>query len=79
MTVSQIVKDLLTYKMITPEAAQVLLQADIKANLYDNRNNGHHVYNVYPSITTNPYISTTTNDPLCKITGAEAPQTLTTG
>ena len=46
---------------------------------YDNRNNGHHVYNVYPSITTNPYISTTTNDPLCKITGAEAPQTLTTG
>jgi len=71
MTVSEIVKDLLEYKMITVEAANVLLSAEIKASLLDLQNvssnkNQHTVYQPYFGVpntgTLNPYCTTTTND-----------------
>jgi hypothetical protein len=72
MTVTEIVNDLLKYKMITSEAANVLLSAEIKASLLDiqtvNCNkNQHTVFQPYTRVpntgTTNPYyVSTTTND-----------------
>jgi hypothetical protein len=77
MTVTEIVNDLLEYKLITVEAANVLLSAEIKASLLDIQNvssnkNQHTVYQPYFGVpnsgTANPYyISTTTND--C-VTGA---------
>jgi hypothetical protein len=68
MTVTQIVNDLLEHNMITMEAASVLLQAEIKANMLDKRNT-NQVFQPYHGVpngsTTNPYyISTTTNDPI---------------
>lgn len=38
MTVTQIVNDLLEHKMITTEAALVLLTAESKAQAFDNKN-----------------------------------------
>jgi hypothetical protein len=69
MTVTQIVKDLLEHTMITAEAAAVLLDAELKAKLFDKQNkNINQVFQPYhgvPNGTTNPYyISTTTNDPI---------------
>jgi hypothetical protein len=66
MTVSQIVRDLLEYNMITMEAATVLLNAEIKADMLDKKNT-NQVFQPYHGVpngaTTNPYyISTTTND-----------------
>jgi len=66
MTVTQIVNDLLENNMITTEAASVLLQAEIKANLFDKKST-NQVFQPYHGVpngsTTNPYyISTTTND-----------------
>jgi hypothetical protein len=74
MTVTEIVKDLLEHNMITTEAAAVLLDADLKAKLFDKQNkNVNQVFQPYHGVpnagTTNPYyISTTTNDPLAGIT-----------
>jgi len=74
MTVSQIVRDLLEHNMITMEAATVLLNAEIKANMFDKQDkNANQVFQPYHGVpngsTTNPYyISTTTNDPLAGIT-----------
>lgn len=70
MTVTQIVKDLLEHTMITAEAAAVLLDAELKAKLFDKQNkNINQVFQPYHGVpnngTTNPYyISTTTNDPI---------------
>jgi hypothetical protein len=66
MTVSQIVRDLLEHNMITMEAATVLLNAEIKADMLDKRNT-NQVFQPYHGVpngsTTNPYyVSTTTND-----------------
>jgi hypothetical protein len=68
MTVSQIVRDLLEHNMITMEAATVLLNAEIKADMLDKRNT-NQVFQPYHGVpngsTTNPYyVSTTTNDPI---------------
>lgn len=68
MTVSQIVRDLLEHNMITMEAATVLLNAEIKADMLDKRNT-NQVFQPYHGVpngsTTNPYyVSTTTNDPM---------------
>ena len=68
MTVSQIVRDLLEHNMITMEAATVLLNAEIKADMLDKRNT-NQVFQPYLGVpngsTTNPYyVSTTTNDPI---------------
>lgn len=68
MTVSQIVRDLLEHNMITMEAATVLLNAEIKADMLDKRN-ANQVFQPYHGVpngsTTNPYyVSTTTNDPI---------------
>jgi murein L,D-transpeptidase YcbB/YkuD len=68
MTVSQIVKDLLTHNMITAEAATVLLSAETKANMFDKQDkNTNQVFQPYHGVpnngTTNPYyVSTTSND-----------------
>jgi hypothetical protein len=68
MTVTEIVRDLLEHNMITTEAAAVLLDADLKAKLFDKQNkNVNQVFQPYHGVpnagTTNPYyISTTTND-----------------
>jgi hypothetical protein len=72
MTVTQIVNDLLENNMITTEAASVLLQAEIKANLFDKKNT-NQVFQPYHGVpndaTSNPYyISTTTTDPIFEIT-----------
>jgi hypothetical protein len=70
MTVTQIVKDLLKHNMITTEAAAVLLDADLKAKLFDKQNkNVNQIFQPYHGVpnsgTTNPYyISTTTDDPM---------------
>lgn len=69
MTVTQIVKDLLEHSMITAEAAAVLLDAELKAKLFDKQNNNQIFQSYYHGVpntgTTNPYyISTTTNDPI---------------
>lgn len=74
MTVTEIVNDLLEYKLITVEAANVLLNAEIKASLLDiqtvNSNRNQHTihqpyFGVPNSGTVNPfYISTTTADSL---------------
>jgi hypothetical protein len=56
--------------MITMEAATVLLQTELKANMFDNQvKNTNQVFQPYDKIpyigTTNPYyVSTTTNDPI---------------
>jgi hypothetical protein len=68
MTVSQIVRDLLEHNMITMEAATVLLNAEIKADMLDKKNT-NQVFQPYHGVpngsTTNPYyVSTTTNDPI---------------
>ena len=68
MTVTEIVRDLLEHDMISIEAATVLLNAEIKANMFDNNvKNTNQVFQPYHGVpngsTTNPYyISTTTND-----------------
>lgn len=72
MTVTEIVNDLLEYKLITVEAANVLLSAEIKASLLDiqtvNPNRNQHTihqpyFGVPNSGTVNPfYISTTTTN-----------------
>jgi hypothetical protein len=72
MTVTEIVNDLLEYKLITAEAANVLLSAEIKASLLDiqtvnSNKNQHTVFQPYMGVpntgTANPYyVSTTTND-----------------
>lgn len=65
MTVSQIVRDLLEHNMITMEAATVLLNAEIKADMLDKKNTNQvfQPYHGVPNGTTNPYyVSTTTND-----------------
>jgi hypothetical protein len=68
MTVSEIVRGLLEYDMITTEAATVLLNAEIKADLFDKQDrNANQVFQPYHGVpngsTTNPYyVSTTTND-----------------
>ena len=72
MTVSQIVRDLLEHNMITMEAATVLLNAEIKADMLDKRNT-NQVFQPYHGVpngsTTNPYyVSTTTNDPMMNAT-----------
>lgn len=70
MTVTQIVKDLLEHSMITTEAAAVLLDAELKAKLFDKQDkNNNQVFQPYDKFqnmgTTNPYyVSTTTNDPI---------------
>lgn len=68
MTVTQIVKDLLEHSMITTEAATVLLDAELKAKLFDKQNNNQafQPYDRFQNMgTTNPYyVSTTTNDPI---------------
>jgi hypothetical protein len=70
MTVTQIVKDLLEHNMITMETATVLLQTELKANMFDNQvkntNQEFQPYHRFQNMgTTNPYyISTTTNDPI---------------
>lgn len=67
MTVSEIVKDLLEYNMITKEAAIVLLSAESKANMFNRKDeNTNQVFQSYHRIpntsTTSPYyISSTTN------------------
>ena len=68
MTVSQIVRDLLEHNMITMEAATVLLNAEIKADMLDKKNT-NQVFQPYQGVpngsTKNPYyVSTTTNDPI---------------
>ena len=68
MTVTEIVNDLLEYKMITAEAAVVLLTAESKAQAFD-RKNTNQVFQPYFGVpndgTSNPYyVSTTTNDPI---------------
>jgi len=72
MTVSQIVKDLLEHDMITIEAATVLLNAELKANMFDNQvKNTNQILKPFHEIpcTGNPYyVSTTTNDPLMNAT-----------
>lgn len=68
MTVTEIVNDLLDFNMITTEAATVLLNAEIKADLFDKQDrNTNQVFQPYHGVpngsTSNPYyISTTTND-----------------
>ena len=79
MTVSEIVNHLLEYKMITTEAASVLLQAEIKAIMFDKQDRSvNTVFQPYHGVpngaTSNPYyyststndaiLVTTTNDPL---------------
>lgn len=70
MTVTGIVKDLLEHDMITMEAATVLLQTELKANMFDNQvKNTNKVFQPFHGVlngnTSNPYyISTTTNDPI---------------
>lgn len=70
MTVTQIVKDLLEHNMITIEAAAVLLDAELKAKLFDKQNKdsnqGFQPYHKFENMgTTNPYfVSTTTDDPI---------------
>jgi hypothetical protein len=70
MTVTQIVRDLLEHNMITTEAAAVLLDAELKAKLFDkqnkNTNQAFQPYHKFQNMgTTNPYyVSTTTNDPI---------------
>lgn len=77
MTVSEIVRGLLEYDMITTEAATVLLNAEIKADLFDKQNkNTNQVFQPYHGVpngsTTNPYyVSTTTNDPVVSTTNRE--------
>lgn len=68
MTVSEIVNDLLKYKLITTEAALVLLKAESQASI-NNINivrPGNQIFQPYdgvPNGTTNPYyVSTNTND-----------------
>jgi len=68
MTVTEIVKDLLEHNMITMEAATVLLQTELKANMFDNQvKNANQILQPYREIpchtgTTNPYyVSTTTS------------------
>jgi hypothetical protein len=74
MTVTEIVRDLLEHNMITTEAAAVLLDADLKAKLFDKQNkNVNQVFQPYHGVpngsTSNPYyISTTTNDPMMNTT-----------
>jgi len=68
MTVTEIVNDLLDNNMITTEAATVLLQAELKANMFDkNVKNINQVFQPFHGVlngnTSNPYyVSTTTND-----------------
>lgn len=70
MTVTEIVNDLLNFNMITIEAATVLLQTELKANMLDsqvkNTNQEFQPYHRFQNMgTTNPYyVSTTTNDPI---------------
>jgi hypothetical protein len=70
MTVTEIVNDLLDNNMITTEAATVLLQAELKANMFDNNvKNTNQVFQPFHGVlngnTSNPYyVSTTTNDPI---------------
>lgn len=66
MTVSEIIKDLLEYNMITSEAAIVLLNAEFKATMFDiEYRNTNLVFQPYHGGTGNPYyVSTTTNDPV---------------
>jgi hypothetical protein len=79
MTVTQIVKDLLEHNMITIEAAAVLLDAELKANQFNNISmisQTNPVFQPYYGVssgnTSNPYyISTTTNDPIMNRTTAE--------
>jgi hypothetical protein len=69
MTVTEIVNDLLEYKMITAEAALVLLKAESQASI-NNVNmipQGNQVFQPYHGVLngdkSNPYyVSTTTND-----------------
>ena len=80
MTVSEIVKDLFEYNMITTEAAAVLLNAELKANLFDNQQlkqdnafqKAFQPYHRSSGNTSNPYyVSTTTNDPVLGTTNRE--------
>jgi len=83
MTVSQIVKDLLEHEMISIEAAIVLLNAEIKAHMFDKKDeNVNRLFQPYPGVpngsTSNPYyVCTTTNDPMTT-SEAKAVKTLTT-
>ena len=83
MTVSEIVKDLLEHEMISIEAAIVLLNAEIKAHMFDKKDeNVNRLFEPYPGVpngtTSNPYyVSTTTNDHM-NTTEAKAVKTLTT-
>lgn len=71
MTVSEIVRDLLEHNMITLEAATVLLNAEFKANLFDNQqlkqdNAFQKAFQPYHGLsgnTSDPYfVSTTTRE-----------------
>lgn len=73
MTVTEIVNDLLDFNMITIEAATVLLNAEFKANLFDDQqlkqdNAFKKTFQPYHGLsgnTSNPYyVSSTTNDPI---------------
>jgi hypothetical protein len=70
MTVSEIVKDLLEYKLITTEAALVLLKAESLASININNtvpkwNQAFQPHQAVPTGISNPYyFSTTTNDPM---------------
>ena len=83
MTVSEIVKDLLEHEMISIEAAIVLLNAEIKAHMFDKKDeNVNQLFQPYHGVpngtTSNPYyVSTTTNDHM-NTTEAKAVKTLTT-
>ena len=74
MTVTEIVKDLLKYDMITAEAATVLLNAGFKANLFDKlEKNSTQIFQPYDRVTSGNtsspyYLSTTTNDPMINTT-----------
>ena len=70
MTVSEIVNDLLKYNMITLDAATVLLNAELKAKLFDEKNKQtDNIFKPYSevlcdndgTITSPDYYSTTTS------------------
>jgi len=66
MTVSEIVKDLLEHKLITTEAALVLLKAEFQASI-NNINmlpQVNQAFRPYHGISNPYYVSTTTNDPM---------------
>lgn len=74
MTVTEIVRDLLKYDMITLEAATVLLNTEFKATLFDKlEKNSTQIFQPYDRVrsgnTSNPYyVSTTINDPMINTT-----------